>query len=107
VYLNSGTNYTVLAALNILQNSDVKVYVGVENESQKKYLQTMYPKVRRKIINIIWTDCKFLDFKRNAYRVLDLQWQYRQQQVRWTRDSREDQREWCEFDLQHARVHSI
>jgi len=48
-----------------------------------------------------------LDFKRKTYRVLDIQWQYRQQQVRWTRDSREDQRKWCEFDLQHARVHSI
>ncbi|XP_022181594.1 fatty acid synthase-like [Myzus persicae] len=47
VYLNSGTNYTVLAALNILQNSNVKVYVGVENESQRKYLQKMYPKISK------------------------------------------------------------
>lgn len=50
VYLNSGTNYTVLAALNILQDSNVKVYVGVENDSQRQYLQKMYPKVRFTII---------------------------------------------------------
>lgn len=48
VFLNSGTNYTVLAALNILQNSNVTVYVSVENESQRQYLHKNYPKVRRR-----------------------------------------------------------
>jgi len=51
VYLNSGTNYTVLASLNILQDSNIKVYVGVEKESQREYLQKNYPKVSH--INII------------------------------------------------------
>lgn len=51
VFLNSGTNYTVLAALNILQNSNVSIYVSVENESQRQYLQNNFPKVRHKCSN--------------------------------------------------------
>lgn len=45
VFLNAGTNYTVLAALNILQNSNVTVYVAVDNETQRQYLHENYPKV--------------------------------------------------------------
>lgn len=46
VFLTAGTNYTILAALNFLQNSDVTVYVSVLNESQRQYIQNNYPKVR-------------------------------------------------------------
>jgi len=52
VFLSSGTNYTILAALNILKDSNIKVYVGVDNESQRAYLQKMYPKISQdNIIN--------------------------------------------------------
>ncbi|KAL4113184.1 hypothetical protein QTP88_016854 [Uroleucon formosanum] len=62
IYLNSGTNYTVLAALNILQDSDVKVYVGVENESQRKYLQTKYPKISNdNIVNSKFAEQEILE----------------------------------------------
>lgn len=62
VYLNSGTNYTVLAALNILQDSNVKVYVGVDNESQRKYLQKMYPKISEdNVVNSKYAEQEILE----------------------------------------------
>lgn len=53
VFLNAGTNYTILAALNILQNSNVTVYVAVDNESQRQYLHKNYPKVCRPLYVLI------------------------------------------------------
>uniref|UniRef100_A0A2H8TY64 Fatty acid synthase n=1 Tax=Melanaphis sacchari TaxID=742174 RepID=A0A2H8TY64_9HEMI len=62
LYLNSGTNYTVLASLNILQNSNIKVYVGVDNDSQREYLQKMYPKISKdNIVNSKFAEQELLE----------------------------------------------
>jgi len=62
VLLSSGTNYTVLAALNILQNSNVTVYVSVENDSQRKYIQQNYPKIpKENIVNSKFAEQEILE----------------------------------------------